>query len=92
MIKGVNKRIVEISDTNNRYFYKALLFVNAEMRDISNRKIEEEANKYLNSIIYKEKFRPGYLRKRKKLKKKVLFMLFILGIGVLSLLVLNIFH
>lgn len=89
MIKGVNKRIVEISNTDNKYFYKALLFVKSDCCDLSDRKIESEANKYLNNIIKKEPVKPGYLRRKRSIKKNVLFTLFVFGVGILSIVILS---
>lgn len=87
MLKGVNKRIVEISNTNSKYFYKALLFVKPEYCDLTDKKTEAEANKYLNGIIFNETLiKPGYLRKRKrKIKNNFLFILFVLGVGIISI-------
>lgn len=92
MLKGVNKRIIEISNIENEYFYKALLFVNTKAPYKSDKKLEAEANNYINELICKKrgKILPnGYLRKRKKLKQKLFLLLSVFavfaGVAILSL-------
>lgn len=92
MIKGVNKRIVEVTNTNNKYFYKALLFVNTDCADMSDRKIENEANKYLNRMFLSSGQKPGYLRKRRKIKRNVLYSLLFLSIGIAAVVFFALFH
>lgn len=51
MIKGVNKRVVEIISTNHEYFEKAVLFVKADKSCVPEERITQEAREYLNRII-----------------------------------------
>lgn len=51
MIKGVNKRVVEITSTDHEYFEKAVLYVKADKSDISHQRITEEAREYLGRIV-----------------------------------------
>lgn len=48
MIKGVNRQIIEISETGNAYFERALLVVRPQCSDNTAR-LHEEANKLLMS-------------------------------------------
>ncbi|MBR4096045.1 MAG: hypothetical protein IKK42_01915 [Oscillospiraceae bacterium] len=51
MIKGVNKRIVEITSTEHEYFEKAVLYVKADKSALPAEKITEEAREYLGRIV-----------------------------------------
>ncbi len=51
MIKGVNKRIVEISGTQNEYFEKAILYIRPERNTVTDTRIELEAHAYLGSLM-----------------------------------------
>lgn len=42
MTKGVNKQVIEIRETGNEYFEKALLFVKPEYSTMSRRSLEEK--------------------------------------------------
>ncbi|MBZ4670608.1 MAG: hypothetical protein JG769_912 [Oscillospiraceae bacterium] len=55
MIKGVNKRIVEINNTQNEYFEKAILYIKPEKSSMPQRELSEEAINYLNSLGFKRK-------------------------------------
>ena len=51
MIKGVNKRVVEITSTDHEYFEKAVLYVKADKCDASAERLGEEAREYLGRIV-----------------------------------------
>ncbi len=50
MIKGINHQIVEITDTNNRYYERALLVLRPEYASISREILEKEARKILSKM------------------------------------------
>ena len=50
MIKGVNKYVIEVSETGNVYYDKALLFVKPEYTDIECAILEKEAKKVLKNM------------------------------------------
>lgn len=50
LLRGVNKQIIEIKDTDSRYFERALLFVRPEFSDMGPGQLEQEANKYLATV------------------------------------------
>ena len=50
MIKGVNRRVIEITGTDSEYFEKAVLYVKADKRDVSPALLEEEAREYIGRI------------------------------------------
>ncbi len=51
MIKGVNRRIVEITSTEHEFFEKAVLYVRADKCDTPTERITEEAREYLGRIV-----------------------------------------
>ena len=55
MIKGVNKRVVEIICTNNEYFEKAVLYVKSDKSDVSSAKLENEARIFMEDITPKNR-------------------------------------
>ena len=50
MVKGINKSVIEITDTQNQYIEKAILFVNARYANHDRGKIEEMSREYLKSV------------------------------------------
>ena len=50
MIKGVNKRVVEIVCTDNEYFEKAVLYVKSDKPDVPSARLETEAREFMESI------------------------------------------
>ncbi len=51
MIKGVNRRIVEITSTEHEFFEKAVLYVKADKSNLPTERITEEAREYLGRIV-----------------------------------------
>lgn len=52
MIKGINKQVLEILETNNEYFEKALFFVKPEFSAFSENKLKELARNEINSELH----------------------------------------
>lgn len=50
MIKGVNKQVLEISETQNGYFEKALFFVKPEYSGFSEGRLRENASRELDGL------------------------------------------
>ena len=50
MIKGVNKRVVEIICTDNEFFEKAVLYVKSDKPDVSSSRLEAEARDFMEGI------------------------------------------
>ena len=67
MVKGVNKTIIEINNTGNNYFERAILFIDPEYCYLSEKRIKNEALKYLNGV---NKDYPVSLRQRRLAKQK----------------------
>ena len=55
MIKGINKQVLEISETNNGYFEKALFFVKPEYSHFSENKLRDLAHTELKNATHPPK-------------------------------------
>ncbi len=82
MIKGVNKNMIEISNTENEYFERAILIVREDKKYLDRELLTKQANDYLSDMSYRQEHQ---FREKKRLRsvwvKIVLFST--LGIGVL---------
>lgn len=58
MLKGVNKRVVEIVEPENEFFERAILFVKAEKQQHGEDALRENAQQYLGSLHWQPR-RPG---------------------------------
>lgn len=50
MIKGVNKRVIEINSTDSEYFEKAVLYVRPNSAELPPKLLNEEADMFLERI------------------------------------------
>ena len=50
MLKGVNKRVVEIICTDSEYFEKAVLYVKTDKPEVSPARLEAEAKEFMEGI------------------------------------------
>lgn len=53
MLKGVNKRVVEVVDIENEYFEKAILFLRAGHSDSDEGALRRRAGEYVRAIKYR---------------------------------------
>ncbi len=77
MVKGVNRQIIEINDTGNRYFERVLLFVSPDKSDMPTERLKKEAKSLLLDLSPDFNGTVG-LRERykQKLKRKKLAIAF----------------
>lgn len=81
MIKGINKQVLEILETNNGYFEKALFFIKPEFSGISENKLKELAQAEIKSAIKPPEQK--YKNKTNKLLSFICFAgIFILGFSI----------
>ena len=59
MIRGVNKNVIEISDTGNECFERAILFVRAGSAEGDGEQLRQRARQYLSGL----RLRPRIFRK-----------------------------
>ncbi len=76
MVKGVNQTIIEINDTKNKYFTKAIFYVAPNIHGVNNKKLNEEAIKAINLISGNDIPLPI------KTESKIKFLYLALGAGV----------
>ena len=58
MIKGVNRQIIEVSDTGNRSFERAILFVRPESQKVDRETLNRNALGYLAQVRLRPRFYP----------------------------------
>lgn len=87
MIKGVNKYVIEVLETGNAYYDKALLFVKPEYAHVERAVLEKEAKKVLKNMDT-----ISSVKHRKKIFFGILYFAGAVLIGLLfSIIFINIF-
>ena len=87
MLKGVNRQILEVNNTENEYFEKVLFFVKPEYSNMNDKKLSFEAEMYSKG----EGKPPAVKRKKLENFKTVLKMLLSAVSGaVLAIIFMNI--
>ena len=80
MVRGTNKVIIEVNDTQNKYFEKAILFVKDCTPDSKNpANLNDEAKKYIEDIKCKNTF----VKKGKFHKNDIVLIATSAGVGAL---------
>lgn len=75
LVKGVNKTVIEVMNTENRYFERILFIVSSDASGISEKKLKKEAQNILNKYeITKSDNLPlrQLYNKRQELKLKII--------------------
>lgn len=81
MIKGINKQVLEITETSNEYFEKALFFVKPEFSNFPENKLKEIANGEIKNSLIPPKTKIN--KKETKIKSIILASaLFISGLSL----------
>lgn len=80
MIKGVNKKIIEINRTDSIYFEKAVFYLRPEVRELPTEISRAEAEKYISQIIPE-------LHRKKKFSGKIIIPLTVIAIGIIVFLI-----
>ena len=75
MVKGVNKTIIEISNTGNKLFNRVILFVSPEYVDKSDKKLADEAQSLIRKLesMSGESLRSAVKRQRKRKRRIIIF-------------------
>lgn len=78
MLRGTNRSIIEISETENKYFERALLFVKPEFVSLSPERLNREAKRMIGALTFSPMglSRPISARKRAaaKRRRKIFFI------------------
>lgn len=83
MIKGINHQIIEVNDTGNIYYEKAILFIRPEYKDSDYSMLMNEAS----NIVRKYKA-PSYVKPIKQISLNIIKLLISASIGSLLTLIL----
>lgn len=62
MLRGVNKNIIEVLETENKYFEKVILFIRPDLSSDETNDLKKKADDYLSNIqaMPKEKYNGKY--------------------------------
>ena len=74
MVKGVNKSVIEISETGNKFFNKVILFVSPEYAQKSDKQLTGEADALIKRLqgSSRESLRKAIIRERKRRRRLLL--------------------
>ncbi|MDE5835250.1 MAG: hypothetical protein K2H26_07000 [Ruminococcus sp.] len=75
MIKGVNRKIIEVNRTDSIYFEKAVFYLRPEVRELPMEVSRAEAEKYISQIIPE-------LRRRKRFSVKMIIPVAVIATAV----------
>ena len=84
MLKGVNKQVLEITETQNGYFEKAIFFVKPEYSGMSEGRLRESAKKELSGAGVPPEMKRGRHDRLKKLITIGCAVVFGIIVGVIS--------
>lgn len=90
MVKGVNKSVIEITETGSEIFSKIILFVAPDCKEKDSAKVNKEAERLINKIKGQEglSLRQAVHKQRKRKKRVIIFSLFMSLAIIASLLLL----
>ena len=71
MVKGVNKCVIEVADTQNLYFDRAILFVKPEYQQLDFLQLHNQAKLYLHTAQPQQAVRRHAATRRRMLKRGV---------------------
>lgn len=80
MVKGVNKRVIEVNNTGSKFFEKIVFFITPEYSDLTAEQLHKAAKYVSLGLSEQPALRPPRLRKRRLRKKRVFCAI---GIAVL---------
>lgn len=80
MIKGVNRKIIEVNRTDSIYFEKAVFYLRPEVRELPTEISRAEAEKYISQII------PEVSRK-KKFSGRMIIPLTVIAVAIIVFLI-----
>lgn len=78
MIKGINHTMIELSETGNEYYERALLIVRPEYASVQRAVLEDEARRLLSELDA-----PSSIKVKRNKWKNVLYILISGGVGCL---------
>lgn len=85
MIKGINKQILEVTNTESPYFEKIIFFVRPEAQQMNEQALQKEAEKFSKDM----RKPPKTKRSAKQIAATIVYMLLGLGAGAALTFILN---
>ena len=82
MIRGINRQIIEVCDTGNQYFERALLFVKPEYAGVDHRMLKAQAQNLVRGYVPPYKRPRGYKQRSQRGQGRLLTVLCLLIAGV----------
>ena len=82
MVKGVNKTVIEVNNTGNKYFEKIVFYVTPQYGNLSAKQLKRAASTF--SFNFDNSLSRKPLRKKYKQKKIVTFSLLALGVAIVT--------
>ena len=79
LIKGVNKQIIEVQDTGNKYFEKAVLYLNPEYSSESLPSLKKKADRLIGAMGVPPRQLRRDASKRRRTRRFPIFFLFFCG-------------
>lgn len=77
MLRGVNRRIIEVNDCNSSYFERAIFIIRADAAGVPESSLKNEADRMLNNMS-----RPPSARRRKyKISRRALWLITLLSVA-----------
>ena len=70
MIKGINHSIIEVNNTGNEYYERAILIIKPEYASVQHDILEKEARKILSEMSA-----PSSLKRNKNTAKKIVLFI-----------------
>lgn len=80
MIKGVNRKIIEVNNTDSIYFEKAVFWLRPEVRELPAEISRAEAEKYISRIMPE-------VRRKKKFSGKIIIVFAVIVSGIIIFLI-----
>ncbi len=81
MLKGINRRIIEINRTGNEYFEKVILFVRPEKLEYTHQQLNAQAENYLSSLSHKKPL-SRFIKKNMSLLLLSVLIIAVIGLGI----------
>lgn len=84
MLRGINRSIIEINETENRYFERVLIFVRPEFGNFPENHLKKEAAKLISGISTQPVGLKNRLSARSKARKKKKRIILGISLGILA--------
>ncbi len=79
LLKGVNKRVVEISATDNEYFERAIFIVRCEKDNTDSNTLDRQAQSFINHVTCKNVDVINIRKIKSDTKKRIWYKRFIMA-------------